>query len=141
MQLAQDGAAAFLGPTGVFLSYQFHCWGMSSAYVATILLALRTASGTKALLPLAAIGRMALTNYLMQAAVIVPLCLLFGWFDRFTPTTSLLLAFGLFTLVQLPFSILWLRRFQFGPAEWVWRRLTYGRAVPLKMAAADYAPV
>lgn len=141
LQLADDGAAAFFGPTGIFLSYQFHCWGLSSAYAAALLLALRSRRGAAALSPLAAIGRMALTNYLMQAAVIVPLCLLFGWFDRFTPTTALLLALGLFTLVQLPFSILWLRRFQFGPVEWVWRRLTYGRSVPLRLAPSDYAPL
>ena len=78
---------------------------------------------------------------LPTAAIIVPLCLAFGWFDRFTPSTALLLAISLFMLVQLPFSIFWLRHFQFGPVEWVWRRMTYGRAVPLKMAASDYAPI
>ena len=141
MQLADGGAAAFLGPTGVFLAYQFHCWGLSSAYAATLLLALRSRRGAAVLSPLAAIGRLALTNYLLQAAIIVPLCLAFGWFDRFTPSTSLLLALAVFSLVQLPFSLLWLRRFQFGPAEWVWRLLTYGRMPPMKNTTADYAPI
>jgi uncharacterized protein len=122
------------------LSYTFHCWGLSSAYVAVLLLVLGMSSGPALLGPLAAIGRMALTNYLMQAALIVPLCLIFGWFDRFTPGTALLLALAVFILVQVPFSQLWLRHYQYGPAEWVWRLLTYGRAPPLK-AAADYAPV
>jgi len=121
--------------------FTFHCWGMSSAYVAALLLLLRVPGGAKALSPLAAIGRLALTNYLLQPVVIVPLCLIFGWFNRFTPTKSLLLALAVFALIQLPFSLLWLRRFQFGPAEWVWRRMTYGRTIPLKLAAADYAPV
>ena len=118
------------------LIFTFHCWGLSSCYAAMLLLALRTETGTRILTPLATIGRLALTNYLMQAGVIVPLCLIFGWFDRFTPTTSLLLAIALFALVQLPFSILWVKRFQFGPAEWLWRLLTYGRPPAMRLAHA-----
>jgi uncharacterized protein len=30
-------------------------------------------------------------------------------------------------LLQLPASILWLRRFRYGPTEWLWRALSYGR--------------
>ena len=77
---------------------------------------------------------------MLQPIVIVPLCLIFGWFDRFTPSTALLLAMGVFFLIQLPFSLIWLRRYLYGPAEWLWRLLTYGRAPPLKQAG-DYAPV
>jgi uncharacterized protein len=123
-----------------WLLYIFHCWGMSSAYAALLLLALRTRPGTVALSPLSAIGRLALTNYLSQAAIVVPVCLAFGLFDRFTPTSSLLLAAGVFA-VQLPFSLFWTRRFQFGPAEWVWRLLTYRRVPPLKLAHTDFAPL
>jgi uncharacterized protein len=122
-------------------AYTFHCWGMSSAYAATILLALRTATGRRVLSPLSAIGRLALTNYLMQAGLIVPLCLIFGWFDHFTPTTALLLALLVFGLVQIPFSLFWLKRFNFGPAEWVWRALSYGKAPPLTRAPSDFAPI
>ena len=122
------------------LAFTFHCWGLSSAYVAALLLAFGTARGMSLLTPLAAIGRLALTNYLLQAVVIVPLCLIFGWFDRFTPSTALLLAIAVFALIQLPFSLIWLRHYQYGPAEWFWRLLTYGRAPPLR-ANTDYAPV
>ena len=123
------------------LLFTLHCWAMSSAYVATLLLALQTRAGQSLLSLLGAVGRMALTNYLLQALLIVPLCLAFGWFDRFTPTTSLMLALGVFILVQLPFSLLWLRKYQFGPAEWFWRRLSYGRAPSLKSTPVDYAPI
>ena len=75
---------------------------------------------------------MALTNYLMQAALIVPLCLALGLFGRFTPSSSILLAVAVFAAIQLPFSLLWLRRFEFGPAEWLWRLLTYGGEVPIR---------
>jgi uncharacterized protein len=87
-------------------------------------------------MPLAAIGRLTLTNYLSQAAIIVPLCLAFGWFDQFRPTTSILLTLAVFFLIQLPFSLAWSSRYQFGPAEWFWRLLTYGRMPPLRRPIA-----
>ena len=120
--------------------FTLHCWCFASAYAALLLLALRTSSGTRILTPLSAIGRMALTNYLSQAAIIVPLCLAFGWFDTFRPTTSLLLSAAILFLVQLPFSLAWLRHFQFGPAEWVWRLFTYGRMPPLRRTIATAVP-
>ena len=116
------------------LLFTFHAWSLAAAYAALLLLALRTKRGERLLQPLAAVGRMALTNYLLQAALIVPLCLVFGWFDRFTPSSALLLALGVFAL-QVPFSLLWLRRFDFGPAEWLWRRLTYGRGPSARQPA------
>ncbi len=121
------------------LVFTFHCWCLSSAYVASLLLVLTTAPGRAAFMPLSAIGRLALTNYLSQAAIIVPLCLSFGWFDQFRPTTSILLTLAIFFLVQLPFSLAWISRYQFGPAEWFWRLLTYGRMPPLKRAIASAA--
>jgi uncharacterized protein len=114
---------------------------MSSAYASILLLTLRAKVGVALLSPLAAIGRLALTNYLSQAAIIVPLCLAFGWFDKFTPTSALLLAAGVFFLIQLPFSLFWSRRFQFGPAEWFWRMLTYQKLPPLRLARTDFAPL
>lgn len=122
------------------LAYTFHCCALSSAYAAALLLALRWRPGAALVAPLAAIGRMALTNYLMQAAVMVPLCLALGWFDTFTPPRALLLALALF-LIQLSLSSWWLRRYRFGPAEWLWRLLTYGRVPPLRLDSKDYAPV
>ncbi len=114
------------------LLFSFQAWGLAAAYMAALLLVQRSAAGARALRPLAVVGRMALTNYLMQAALIVPVCLAFGLFDRFTPTSSLLLALAFFLFVQLPFSLLWLRRFDFGPAEYLWRMLTYRGAFPIR---------
>lgn len=74
---------------------------------------------------------MALTNYLLQAVLIVPVCTAFGLFDRVTPSLGVLLALGVWAL-QVPASVWCLKRFQFGPAEWVWRSLTYGRTQPVR---------
>ena len=68
---------------------------------------------------------MALTNYLLQSAIIVPVCIAFGLFHNITPRLGLTLVF-LVWLVQVPASVWWLKRFRFGPAEWIWRTLTYG---------------
>ncbi|HEY3441355.1 MAG TPA: DUF418 domain-containing protein [Paludibaculum sp.] len=82
---------------------------------------------------LAAGGRMALTNYLMQSVVF---SLVFygyglGLFGRLgvLPTA---LGGVIFYAVQLVISWAWLERFQFGPVEWLWRSLTYGRRQPMQ---------
>jgi uncharacterized protein len=118
--------------------FTFHCWGMSSAYAAALLLLLRWKRGAAALSPLAALGKMALTNYLLQAGIAVPLCLAFGWFDHFTPARSLLLVAGILAF-ELPFSMMWTRSFQFGPAEWLWRLLTYERPPPMRQMRSKLA--
>jgi uncharacterized protein len=144
LYFARSGLLEALGSSArtqalAWLLYTFHCWGLSSAYAALLMLALRTKSGVALLTPLAAMGRLALTNYLLQAGIVVPICLAFGLFDQFTPTRSLALAAGVIA-VQLPFSMFWARNFQFGPAEWIWRLLTYERIPPLKLARAEAAP-
>ena len=54
--------------------------------------------------------------------------------------SAFLVAIGIFFLVQVPLSRWWLARHEMGPMEWLWRRLTYGRAVgkatPVREAAA-----
>jgi uncharacterized protein len=71
---------------------------------------------------------MALTNYLMQSVICV---FLFegwglGWFMELS-RTQLLGVVGAVWALQLVASPAWLARFRFGPAEWLWRSLTYGR--------------
>jgi uncharacterized protein len=47
-------------------------------------------------------------------------------------TGILLFTLVLFT-IQIVFSVWWLERFRFGPAEWLWRSLTYGKRLPLRI--------
>jgi uncharacterized protein len=77
--------------------------------------------------PLAHTGRLALTNFLMQFALGFLVFSRFGlgWSDRFGTASRLALVLGVFAL-QVWFSGWWLRRFRFGPAEWLWRLATYG---------------
>jgi uncharacterized protein len=80
------------------------------------------------LLPFAAVGRMALTNYLMQSV----LCTLFyyhyttGLYGRVGPALGLVPTVVLYG-AQVVFSNWWLERYRFGPMEWLWRGMTYGK--------------
>jgi uncharacterized protein len=81
---------------------------------------------------LAAVGRMALTNYLMQTVLCTTLFYGYGMdlFGRLTRAGLLWVVAGVWVL-ELAWSPLWLRTFQFGPAEYVWRWLTYLKRPPL----------
>ncbi len=78
---------------------------------------------------LAPAGRMALTNYLASGILGT---LVFhgyglGWMGKLSMTAMNLVAIGVF-LFLLVFSHAWLRWFRYGPVEWLWRSLSYGRA-------------
>ena len=87
--------------------------------------------------PFAAVGRMALTNYLLHSIVFTTVANSYGLglYGKIHPIHGLALCFAFYAL-QLPFSIWWLRRHNFGPAEWLWRTLTYGEKQPWLRAPA-----
>ena len=115
------------------LLWSAHAWGLAAFYASSLLLLSQRHSRRQWLAPLGVAGRMALTNYLLQAVIIVPVCLGFSLFDRVTPSLGVLLALAVWS-VQVPASMWWLGRFRFGPAEWLWRSLTYGRPQPMRVA-------
>jgi len=82
---------------------------------------------------LAPVGRMALTNYLLQSIICTTLFYGYGFglFGKITVWQGLLLSFVIFGL-QIPFSRWWLSKFKFGPFEWLWRSLTYWKLQPFK---------
>ena len=82
---------------------------------------------------LAPAGRMALSNYLGQSLVCTLVFYAYGlgWFEQMGRAGQLLFAAGVFA-AQVALSHVWLRRFQFGPVEWVWRALTYLQLPPLR---------
>lgn len=78
------------------------------------------------------LGRMAFTNYVAQSIV-------FGWiffgygmgqFGRMSTTNAAGIGVALYVL-QVLYSRWWLRRFRFGPLEWLWRSIMYGRRQPM----------
>jgi uncharacterized protein len=82
---------------------------------------------------LAAVGRTALSNYLGTSLVCAFVFNGFGlgWFGRLSRVQLLAVTLAIWCL-QLVVSSLWLRSFRFGPAEWLWRTLTYARLQPMR---------
>jgi uncharacterized protein len=80
---------------------------------------------------LADVGRMALTSYLGATLICTTLFngYGFGLFGSLRRHQLYLVVLGIW-IAQLVFSCLWLRRFHFGPVEWLWRSLTYWRRQP-----------
>jgi uncharacterized protein len=85
--------------------------------------------------PLAAVGQMALTNYLLQSLICTTLFYGYGlgWFARVDRVGLWAVVIGVWAL-QLVISPLWLARFRYGPAEWLWRSLTYWKLQPMRIA-------
>ena len=76
-------------------------------------------------------GRMALTNYMIQIAILDLVFTNHGLGISITPIEGLAAAMGLF-LVDAAFSKWWLARFLYGPLEWLWRSITYWKKAELK---------
>jgi uncharacterized protein len=82
---------------------------------------------------LAAVGRMALTNYLMQSLICTTIFYGYGlgYFGTIARPGLWLVVVAIWAL-QLWYSPRWLSRYRFGPMEWVWRSLTYGKPQPMR---------
>ena len=108
-------------------------------YVLTIVRLAQIPAWQRRLAPFAAAGRMPLTNYLMQTALCTTL--FYGWgfglWGRVGPAAGLALAVAIFFVIQVPWSMWWLKRHARGPLEAVWARLTYGRPATRPLAAAS----
>jgi uncharacterized protein len=106
---------------------------LSVSYAAILALLLINKKITKWFRPLAAAGRMSLTNYLLQSVIgtLIFYSYGLGLYGRVTLITGTLLAIGIFVM-QVILSEMWLAKFKQGPVEKAWRMFTYGRKRPLK---------
>jgi uncharacterized protein len=133
---------AYVGVTGALAPhYQVSYWAwsagiltlvsahvLSAGYASGLALIFLNQRWRRFLVPFAAVGRMALTDYLMESVV----CTLFfyhytaGLYGRVGPAMGLVVTVVFFA-AQVVFSNWWLSRYRFGPMEWFWRGLTYGK--------------
>src|SRR5262249_22882319 len=81
-------------------------------------------------------GRLALTNYMFQAAVLDFVSSGYGLGWKLRPYVYVVAAVLLFSVEAL-FSTAWLKRFRFGPLEWVWRAVTHERPQPVRRTRAQ----
>lgn len=132
--MSRNSAAGWSLEYSYFIGSQFNYWGsvgVSLGYIALMMLILQSGRGTWAIEPFTAVGRMALSNYLFQTIVATFIFYghglgLFGQVER---VGQMAIVCGIWT-VQLIISSIWLRYFRFGPAEWLWRSLTYVQPQP-----------
>lgn len=126
------------GLLSLFYGTQFNYWGsllVSLGWLGAVMLVCQSGALSWLARRLAAVGRMAFTNYLMQTFICTAIFYghglgLFGQVER---TGQISVVFGVW-LLQLLVSPVWLRHFRFGPFEWLWRSLTYGRLQPFRKA-------
>ncbi len=121
-----------------FKGTQYNYWGSvltCLGYAGGIMLLVNNGVLTPLTSRLAAVGRMALTNYLMQTIICTTIFYGhgFGLYGRVERTEQLLIVLAI-CACQLVLSPLWLGKFRFGPMEWVWRSLTYGKRQPFRRA-------
>lgn len=113
--------------------------GLALFYLSTVtLLYTHRELARRVLTPLAAVGRMALTNFFMQPVMFITV-LGYRGFDVMSGIegwqNQLLL--NSFFIVQIFYSWWWFQHFRFGPPEWLWRSLTWFRIQPMRRRSAD----
>lgn len=120
------------GAAGHSLLYTVSVFPMGLAYAAAICLLYPGNREGKFFRLLAAPGRMALTNYIGQSVwgMLIFYGIGFGFGAGMGLIYVILTATGIY-FVEVVFSHIWLRFFWFGPLEWIWRMLTYGKWLKL----------
>jgi uncharacterized protein len=114
---------------------QFNYWGsflVAGAYIAVVMLYNRIRSDGITTRALAAVGRTAFSNYILQTLLATSIFYGhgLGLFGSVSRVEALGIVVGIW-IVQVPLSVLWLRYFRYGPMEWLWRVLTYHKLQPI----------
>ena len=101
---------------------------LSVCYCTAIIRLLEQPGWYERLMVFAPVGRLALTNYLTQSLVCTFMAYSYGLalYGRYGPLALLAPTFAIYGL-QTILSDLWVERFRYGPMEWIWRKLSYGR--------------
>ena len=104
---------------------------VSAFYVGLVIILVRVGMIAKLLSPIKNLGRMALSNYIMQTTFILLANVVLHLNNKITYLETLYLCLIILAL-QLIYSTIWLRFFKFGPLEWIWRMVTYLKRMPLR---------
>ncbi len=143
MAFAGLAAGAFLIVKGITKNFDagwsveysmFFGWGwnysgslfISLFYLSVIMLWVKSNGLRRIQNALASVGRMSLSNYLLTSFIWMVLFNVFRMFGH-TGRSDQMVVVLIMWLVLILFSVLWLRYYRFGPLEWLWRSLIYGR--------------
>lgn len=108
-------------------------------YVGLVVTMLHSRTATSRVRVLAPLGRMALTNYLMQSLICTFVFFGFGLGHWGMPRAQQVLFVAVVYTAQIAFSHWWLARYRYGPMEWLWRGFTYRQVPPMRIAVTSTA--
>jgi uncharacterized protein len=126
-----------------YLGGQYNYWGsylVALGWTGLVMLWCQSSRALALRERMAAVGRMAFSNYILQTLI----CTMifygtgFGYFGSVPRTGQILIVFAIYSS-QLVMAPIWLRHFRFGPLEWLWRTLTYGEHQPFRRDAVRSA--
>lgn len=118
--------------------FAFGSTALCLGYAAAITLAAQNDSWKRILSPLGAVGRLALTTYLVQTLMFTTLFYGYGFGQVFRIGPAAVTAYALlFFSIQIVACTWWLRYFRFGPMEWLWRSITYLRVQPIRTQSGE----
>lgn len=107
--------------------------GVALGYIALVMFFVKSTFGRGLKYMLISVGRMAFTNYILMSII----CTFifyghgFGLFGKIERTGQILIVLAVWIII-LVISHSWLKKFQYGPLEWLWRVLTYWQKQPMK---------
>src|SRR5204863_306159 len=138
--VAQDFAKHWDVEYSLYFGEQYNYWGsylVALGWTGLVMLWCRSSRAPALKERMAAAGRMAFTNYILQTVICTTIFYGsgFGYFERVPRTGQILIVFAVYA-AQLAIAPLWLRHFRFGPLEWLWRTLTYGKRQPFRRVAS-----
>ncbi len=123
LMLIGNGITSIIGPV------------LALAYISGLALLIHyRSSWTGLFAPLAAVGRMALTNYLAQS--LIATTIFYGYGFGLGGSVGRMGVIGISLMIfaaQILFSVCWLKFYRYGPMEWLWRSLTYGKRQSMGM--------
>lgn len=131
--LPRMGVEGYAQEVGVALFKSYANLGMMMMYICTFILLYYKTKARKALDRIAPVGRMSVTNYMMQG--LIGVTLFYGFGGNLAVQLSffqcMFVGFAVYA-VQVLYSNWWMSRCYYGPMEWIWRILTWMRPVPLR---------
>ena len=113
------------------ISYDLSRLAMTIGHLGLLMLFLKSGILPFVRQSMAAVGRMALINYLALSVVALIIFVLFGYWGALERHQLYFIVAAIWA-VQFVTSPIWLRNFHFGPVEWLWRYLTYGKRPPFR---------
>lgn len=138
-KLILDSGFSFLGFSKSIITYQLGRVPVAMGHIALIMIFCKLPIMSWLKASLSAVGKMALTNYVMHSvfAMFIFTGVGFGLFGKLHrhELMYVVLAIWIFQLIVSP---IWLKYYQFGPLEWIWRNLSYLRKHPLRKERLYY---